>query len=99
MRDDILTFIKRELIGPDPVEPHIQVNGEEILINEPPRLRYGAAVLFPNTATLEKVDSTSTDEKSVLENAEEEMNNDDPIQASDKSTPTDLNEDIEEEIG
>jgi hypothetical protein len=38
MRDDILRFIKQELIGPDPVKPHIQENGEEILINEPPRL-------------------------------------------------------------
>ena len=57
MREDILQFIKRELIGPDPLKPHIQENGEEILINEPPRLRYGAGVLFPRAATFEKADS------------------------------------------
>jgi len=67
MRDDILKFIKRELIGPDPVKPHIQENGEEILINEPPRLRYGAGILFPRAATFHKADSTSSDEDKVLE--------------------------------
>ncbi len=48
MRDEILKFIRRELIGPDPVKPHMQENGEEILLNEPPRLRYGAGILFPS---------------------------------------------------
>lgn len=100
MRDDILKFIKRELIGPDPVNPHIQENGEEILINEPPRLRYGAGVLFPRTATFKKVDSTSADEKTVLENVEEEKkNNDDPVKTEDSKTPVDVSEDFEEEIG
>jgi len=67
MRDNILKFIRRELIGPDPVKPHIQPNGEEILINEPPRLRYGAGILFPRSAVFEKANSTSTDEEKVLE--------------------------------
>lgn len=100
MRDDILKYITRELIGPDPVKPHIQLNGEEILFNEPPRLRYGAGILFPRTATFTKVDSTTTDEKTVLENAEEEKkNNDDPVQTEDNHTPVDMSEDFEEEIG
>ena len=67
MRDDILKFIKKELIGPDPIKPHIQENGEEILLNEPPRLRYGASVLFPRAATFEKADSTTSEEEKVLE--------------------------------
>ena len=100
MRDDILKYITRELIGPDPVKPHIQQNGEEILFNEPPRLRYGAGILFPRTATFVKVDSVTTDEKTVLENAEEEKkNNDDPVQTEDNNTPVDMSEDFEEEIG
>lgn len=99
MRDDILDFIKKELIGPDPVKPHIQGNGEEILINEPPRLRYGAGVLFPRTATFEKADSTSNDESAVLENAQADSIGDDPVQTTDKSTPVDVGEDFEEEIG
>ena len=81
MRDDILKYIKMELIGPDPVKPHIQKNGEEILLNEPPRLRYGAAVLFPKTITFEKVDSNSSDEKAVLDTIENDPSKDDPFQA------------------
>jgi len=38
MRDQLFDFLKKELIGPDPVPPFVQENGEEILTNEPPRL-------------------------------------------------------------
>jgi hypothetical protein len=100
MRDEILKFIKQELIGPDPVKPHIQANGEEILINEPPRLRYGAGILFPRAVTFEKADSTSADENTVLEKVEEEKKNiDDPVKTEDSKSPVDLSEDFEEEIG
>lgn len=100
MRDDILKFIKKELIGPDPVKPHIQENGEEILLNEPPRLRYGAGVLFPRAATIEKLDSTSTEEEKVLEKLEDERKEvDDPVTAEDSKAPVDMAEDFEEEIG
>jgi hypothetical protein len=100
MRDDILKFIKKELIGPDPVKPHIQENGEEILLNEPPRLRYGAGVLFPRAATIEKLDSTSTEEEKVLEKLEDEKKEvDDPVTAEDSKAPVDMAEDFEEEIG
>lgn len=100
MRDDILKFIKRELIGPDPVKPHTQENGEEILINEPPRLRYGAGILFPRAATFEKTDSTSADEENVLEKVEEEKKEtDDPVKTADSKAPVDVSEAFEEEIG
>ncbi|WP_199119736.1 helicase-related protein [Pedobacter sp. ASV28] len=100
MRNDILKFIKKELIGPDPVKPHIQENGEEILLNEPPRLRYGAGVLFPRAATIEKLDSTSTEEEKVLEKLEDEKKEvDDPVTAEDSKAPVDMAEDFEEEIG
>lgn len=100
MREDILEFIKRELIGPDPIKPHIQPNGEEILLNEPPRMRYGAGVLFPRAATIEKLDSTSTEEENVLEKLDEEKKEtDDPVTAEDSKAPVDMAEDFEEEIG
>ncbi|HRT89580.1 MAG TPA: helicase-related protein [Bacteroidales bacterium] len=100
MREDILNFIKRELIGPDPIKPHIQENGEEILLNEPPRLRYGAGVLFPRAVTFEKVDSTTTEEEKVLETLEDEkMGIDDPVKVEESKTPVDMAEDFEEEIG
>jgi hypothetical protein len=100
MRNEILDFIRKELIGPDPIKPHIQANGEEILINEPPRLRYGAGILFPRSASFEKADSTSADENKVLENGEEEKRNtDDPVKTEDSKVPVDMGEDFEEEIG
>lgn len=100
MRDDILKFIKKELVGPDPVKPHIQQNGEEILINEPPRLRYGAGVLFPRAATFEKADSTTVEEEKVLDKLEEEKKEtDDPVKTEDSKAPVDMAEDFEEEIG
>lgn len=100
MRDDIIKFIKKELIGPDPIKPHIQENGEEILLNEPPRLRYGAGVLFPRTATMEKLDFTSTEEESVLDKHEDEKEEvDDPVRTEDSIPPVDMGEDFEEEIG
>lgn len=100
MRDDILKFIKKELVGPDPVKPHIQQNGEEILINEPPRLRYGAGVLFPKTASFEKTDSTTVEEEKVLDKLEEEKKEiDDPVKTEDSKAPVDMAEDFEEEVG
>lgn len=100
MRDDILNFVKKELIGPDPVKPHIQENGEEILLNEPPRLRYGAAILFPKTSVFEKSDSTSHEEENVLDKLEEEkINTDTPEKTADSKTSGDMGENFEEEIG
>ncbi|KAF0237525.1 MAG: hypothetical protein FD181_1763 [Prolixibacteraceae bacterium] len=104
MRDDILKFIKRELIGPDPVKPHIQENGEEILLNEPPRLRYGAGILFPSPnrdgegATYSAADSTTATEEEVIKNTEETS-----IESSetivDNNTSSNVGDDFEEEIG
>lgn len=100
MRNDILKFIKKELIGPDPVKPHIQTNGEEILINEPPRLRYGAGVLFPRASVIENLDSTSNEEEKVLEKPEEEKKeSDDPVKAEESKGLIDMTEDFEEQIG
>ena len=63
MRDQIIDFLRAELIGPDPIPPDVQDNGEEILITDPPRLRYGAGVLFPQGMSAEKSED-------VEENAE-----------------------------
>lgn len=100
MRENILNFIKRELIGPDPVKPHVQANGEEILINEPPRLRYGAGILFPKAATFEKTDTTTADENQILQKVDDEpKNDDDPVKTDDSNVPVDMAEEFEEEIG
>jgi len=48
VRDEIIRRLRKELLGPSPGFPAVQINGEEILRpQDPPRLRYSAGVLFP----------------------------------------------------
>ena len=51
-RADIVAFLRRELVGPDPRPEFLQVNnGDEVLRpQDPPRLRFSAGVLFPGGA-------------------------------------------------
>ena len=52
VRDYIIEALRRELIGPAPGYPLVQLNGEEILRpQDPPRYRYGAGILFPSGVT------------------------------------------------
>ena len=48
-RNQLLGFVEREFIGPDPIdcEGMLQKNGEEILTTDAPRTRYIAGILFP----------------------------------------------------
>ncbi|RNB83881.1 hypothetical protein EDM59_15285 [Brevibacillus nitrificans] len=77
MRGAIIDLLKKELIGPDPVSPHIQENGEEILIGEPPRLRYGAGILFPLESINEQRDANNPTEEKVMNDLTESINNND----------------------
>ena len=105
MRNDILNYIKRELIGPDPVKPHVQANGEEILLNEPPRLRYGAGILFPSPnkegegATYSTAESTNSTEEEVLKTNTEENFTESVEIITDNNTMSNVGDDFEEEIG
>ncbi len=83
MRDGIIEFVRKELIGPDPCPPHIQENGEEILVNESPRLRYGAGILFPQNSSTNKTESLDETEQEIIENSDDNLDND--INASDES--------------
>ncbi len=48
VRDEIVEYLRKELLGPGPGFPAVQLNKEEILRSQdPPRLRYSAGVLFP----------------------------------------------------
>ena len=67
MRDQIIDFLRAELIGPDPTPPDVQDNGEEILITDPPRLRYGAGVLFPQGVSAEKSEDVASAETTGFE--------------------------------
>ncbi|MBD3373463.1 hypothetical protein GF406_00370 [candidate division KSB1 bacterium] len=54
MRDQLIDFLKREIVGPDPSEN--QENGEEIL-EISPRERYASGVLFPQNATFSSLEN------------------------------------------
>ena len=61
-REFMLDFLRKELVGPFPGHPSIQLNGEEVLRpQDPPRNRYGAGVLFPTKAETLRQDETDED--------------------------------------
>ena len=57
-RDQLIEFVEREFIGPDPIDwPGMtQNNGQEILVSDPPRTRYIAGILYPAETTDDKAD-------------------------------------------
>ncbi len=64
-RNQLLGFVERELIGPDPIigwGDLTQDNGEEILVTDPPRTRYIAGVLFPQETTDSDVETREDEE-------------------------------------
>ena len=63
-REFIVDFLRKELVGPAPGHPAVQIDGEEILrAQDPPRHRYGAGILFPMRAQLLRQDETAADEE------------------------------------
>lgn len=64
-RNQLLGYVERELVGPDPIgwEGLTQENGEEILVTDPPRIRYIAGVLFPRETTDADVDTREEEAK------------------------------------
>jgi len=72
LRSDILDFLRREVIGPDPRPEFMEWNnGDEVLRpQEPPHLRYCAGILFPNKA---KVEAQTEIDLEVIENEEENL--------------------------
>jgi hypothetical protein len=78
VRDFIVDALRRELVGPDPGLPAVQtgigarsVKGEEILRQEdPPRLRYGAGVLFPQQTTTDEQENNDAPEAQPSETDE-----------------------------
>lgn len=81
-RDQIIEIIKREFIGPDPlnIPGMIQENGEEILSSDPPRVRYIAGILFPQQTKQE--DNTQDTEPEIVEQEEADDPGDTPEKGS-----------------
>src|SRR5215471_8554616 len=52
VRDHIIDTLRRELVGPAPGYPFVQLNREEVLRpQDPPRYRYSCGILFPRGVT------------------------------------------------
>ena len=66
-REQLLDIIKREFIGPDPIDfPELcQENGEEVLSSDPPHIRYAAGILFPQGARPLDADTVKEESESV----------------------------------
>src|ERR1700733_156641 len=63
-RDFIVDFLRKEIVGPSPGYPAVQINREEILrAQDPPRQRYGAGILFPQRAQLDGQEETGEEEQ------------------------------------
>ena len=63
-RKFIVDFLRKELVGPSPGFPLVQLDGQEILrAQDPPRQRYSAGVLFPMKTQVLRQDETGADEE------------------------------------
>lgn len=71
MREQIVEYLNRKIVGPDPdPEPsRSQGNGEEILFNDSPLVKYGAGVLYPQKTVNEEhlSEENERDESEALE--------------------------------
>ncbi len=62
-RDALLNFLRKEIVGPSPGYPAVQIDGEEILrAQDPPRQRYGAGILFPMRSEVVRQNDDAADE-------------------------------------
>lgn len=60
-RNQLIEVVEREFIGPDPIDWDglRQENGEEILVSDPPFIRYIAGILYPPETVEEDISSNS----------------------------------------
>lgn len=84
MREQIIDFLRRELVGPDPIPKMVQDNGEEILENDSPTVRYGAGVLFPKQT--QNQESEREDSGETQATVAEEMITDDKARVEPEKT-------------
>lgn len=106
LRTFIVDFLRKELEGPDPDVRNrysaVQINGEELLnSNNPPRQRYGTAVLFPQKSN-HKEQAIGDQTAAQIESTEEDDPDDDTdVQTSrteDDDTLVDADDQTEQEV-
>ncbi len=98
VRADIVAFIRRELIGPDPRPEHMNVNGGEEILRpqDPPRLRYSAGVLFPGGSRIDESETASNEEAEAAESGPPE--GDEPEDVTPQGTAGDADITTEHEV-
>src|SRR5262245_22147385 len=70
VRDGVIVWLRRELVGPAPGHAMVQLNGEEILRpQDPPRYRYACGILFPNGVVYSGSEGATAEEREAIENA------------------------------
>jgi hypothetical protein len=76
-REQIIDIIRREFIGPDPLDFDglIQENGEEILTSDNPLIRYSAGILFPQGMRYNTDDDDENDSEVENRNSDFEPDN------------------------
>src|SRR5437660_1494479 len=98
IRSDIVEFLRRELVGPDPRQEHGQLNnGDEVMRpQDPPRLRYSAGVLFPGVACLSEQENATPDEVEPAESGPRD--GDEPDEAMSGGGSADVDGTTEHEV-
>jgi len=91
VRDGIVQFVRRELIGPDPRPGQEQLNdGDEVLRpQDPPRLRYSAGILFPSKSRIDGQDEAAPSEIETAESGPAEGDEPEDITPGASSSDTD----------
>lgn len=93
VRSEVVDFLRRELVGPDPGMPAQQYNPadatrhrQEILrAQDPPRLRYSAGVLFPLKAEVQQAEAATEEEVQAAESAPAEGDDPEPEEITPQS--------------
>lgn len=98
VRSEIVNFLRRELIGPDPRPEHASINGGDEILRpqDPPRLRYSAGILFPGRARVADQEVASADETRAAETGPPE--GDEPAEPTFGDGSADLDEGTEHEV-
>jgi hypothetical protein len=100
VRDYIIDTLRRELVGPSPGYPVVQINREEILRpQDPPRYRYACGILFPRGVTYSGSLGAKEEAKDI-ETAEEITDEigTEAGEESDEDTSTDTAPEIDSEV-
>ena len=100
VRAFLVESLRRDLVGPSPQSGQVQENGEEILIQSPPRLRYCVGILFPRQTVAASLEELTDEiaESDVADNAifsgeesaQADENDDDPIDGANSLLPSAL---------